>query len=355
MTVCRAGFTPQFGGDLYDYSLVSGVRGTTATGLNWDISGSTGRNHVQTFIFDTVNASLGPDSPTRFEPNLLQQTETSLNADTSYAASDMINIAGGPRVAERAVPPRRGRPRVVGHRPVRRAGLQLRLQRLQRHPARERRHLGPRQRRRVRRRRGPRRRERVEPRRRRPHRGLLRQLRHHDEQQAVGPVRLHRHVRDARRRQQRVPRPHPRTAERAERDDRVRLRAGRPDQQRHHSVHLAGRGAAGRRAPAAGRVDQLLARDRRRHRAVHVHRRLLPHQRVRPAHHHQELQPLAGRESRPWSPAASPRRATWPRSASSSTTSRPRRRGSTSSPPGPRRRSGDGRRSAASSTTRIPR
>ena len=89
------GFTPQFGGDLYDYSLVSGVRGTTMTGLNWDISGSTGRNHVQTFIFDTVNASLGPESPTRFEPNLLQQTETSLNADMSYAASDMINVAGG--------------------------------------------------------------------------------------------------------------------------------------------------------------------------------------------------------------------------------------------------------------------
>ena len=65
------------------------------TGLNWDVSGSTGRNHVQTFIFDTVNASLGPDSPTRFEPNLLQQTETSLNADMSYAASDMINVAGG--------------------------------------------------------------------------------------------------------------------------------------------------------------------------------------------------------------------------------------------------------------------
>ena len=89
------GFTPQFGGDVYDYSLVSGVRGTTMTGLNWDISGSTGRNNVQTFIYDTVNASLGPDSPTSFEPNLLQQTETSLNADMSYAASDMINVAGG--------------------------------------------------------------------------------------------------------------------------------------------------------------------------------------------------------------------------------------------------------------------
>ena len=91
----QGGFTPQFGGDVRDASLVSGVRGTTATGLRWDLSGSIGQNQVDTFIFDTVNASLGPDSPTSFKPNLLQQTETGLNADLSYVASDTINIAGG--------------------------------------------------------------------------------------------------------------------------------------------------------------------------------------------------------------------------------------------------------------------
>ncbi len=89
------GFTPQFGGNLRDFSVVAGVRGSTMTGLNWDVSVNQGQNQVQTFIFDTVNASLGPDSPTRFEPNLLEQTETTLNADLSYAASDMINVAGG--------------------------------------------------------------------------------------------------------------------------------------------------------------------------------------------------------------------------------------------------------------------
>ena len=89
------GFTPQFGGDVRDASLVAGVRGTTAAGLRWDVSGNIGQNQVDTFIFDTVNASLGPDSPTSFKPNLLQQTETSFNVDLSYAASDMINIAGG--------------------------------------------------------------------------------------------------------------------------------------------------------------------------------------------------------------------------------------------------------------------
>ena len=89
------GFTPQFGGDVRDFSVVGGVRGTTVTGLNWDVSGSIGQNQVDTFIFDTVNASLGPESPTSFRPNLLEQTDSSVNADLSYAASDMINIAGG--------------------------------------------------------------------------------------------------------------------------------------------------------------------------------------------------------------------------------------------------------------------
>ena len=54
-----------------------------------------GRNTVDTFIFDTVNASLGPESPTSFRPNLLQQTEVGVNLDLSYVASDMINVAGG--------------------------------------------------------------------------------------------------------------------------------------------------------------------------------------------------------------------------------------------------------------------
>ena len=89
------GFTPQFGGDVYDASLVSGVRGFTSGGFSWDASVNWGRNSVDTFIFDTVNASLGPESPTSFRPNLLQQTDIGLNLDLSYVASDMINVAGG--------------------------------------------------------------------------------------------------------------------------------------------------------------------------------------------------------------------------------------------------------------------
>ncbi len=89
------GFTPQFGGDVDDGSIVTGVRGYTSGGLTWDASVNWGRNSVDTFIFDTVNASLGPESPTAFRPNLLQQTDVGVNLDLSYVASDMINLAGG--------------------------------------------------------------------------------------------------------------------------------------------------------------------------------------------------------------------------------------------------------------------
>ncbi|MDE0393591.1 MAG: TonB-dependent receptor [Gammaproteobacteria bacterium] len=89
------GFTPQFGGDVFDGSVVTGLRGLMFANLDWDLSVNWGRNTVDTFIFDTVNASLGPESPTSFRPNLLRQTALGFNLDTSYALSEMVNIAAG--------------------------------------------------------------------------------------------------------------------------------------------------------------------------------------------------------------------------------------------------------------------
>ena len=62
------GFTPQFGGDLSDYSVVGGLRGLSSTGFTWDASVNIGTSEVDQFIFDTVNASLGYDTPTSFKP-----------------------------------------------------------------------------------------------------------------------------------------------------------------------------------------------------------------------------------------------------------------------------------------------
>ncbi len=94
------GFTPTFGADTEDFSLVAGTRGTTNGGIAWDVSAGFGYNEADFFIFDTVNASLGPQSPTSFDPGLYSQLEKNFNIDLSYPlavsflASD-LNIAGG--------------------------------------------------------------------------------------------------------------------------------------------------------------------------------------------------------------------------------------------------------------------
>ena len=89
------GFTPQFGGDVMDASVVAGVRGDTHNGLLWDVSASFGRHAIDFFIENTVNASLGPASPSRFDPGIYQQSEVNLNVDLNYSVSDMVNVAGG--------------------------------------------------------------------------------------------------------------------------------------------------------------------------------------------------------------------------------------------------------------------
>ncbi len=89
------GFTPQFGGDARDASLVAGLRGHTHGGLQWDVSGGFGRHAVDFLIDNTVNASLGPESPDSFDPGVYTQQELSANVDLNYTVSDVVNLAGG--------------------------------------------------------------------------------------------------------------------------------------------------------------------------------------------------------------------------------------------------------------------
>ncbi len=89
------GFTPQFGGDLIDYSIVGGLRGFAKNGFTWDASLSRGTSEIDQFIVDTVNASLGSDTPTSFRPGIYRQDETNLNFDVSYPVSDIVHVAAG--------------------------------------------------------------------------------------------------------------------------------------------------------------------------------------------------------------------------------------------------------------------
>ena len=89
------GFTPQTGGTATEASLVGGVRGTTAGGFNWDLSGSVGRHRADFFIDDTINASLGLASPNSFDVGRTRQRDVNVNFDVSHALTDRVHIAAG--------------------------------------------------------------------------------------------------------------------------------------------------------------------------------------------------------------------------------------------------------------------
>ena len=93
--VFPGGFTPQTGGTAADASLVGGLRGSTAGGFDWDLSGSLGVHRTDFFIRDTINASLGPASPNAFDVGTNRQRDVNVNFDVSYAASDRVNVAAG--------------------------------------------------------------------------------------------------------------------------------------------------------------------------------------------------------------------------------------------------------------------
>ena len=93
--VAPGGFTPSYSGVITDLSAVAGLRRAAASGLTWDASASYGAHQADFFIFNTVNASLGPDTPRDFDPGLYRQAEVNLNFDVSYAATDLVHLAGG--------------------------------------------------------------------------------------------------------------------------------------------------------------------------------------------------------------------------------------------------------------------
>ena len=51
------GFTPSFGGDVSDWSIASGIKGTTESGTMYDISVSIGENSAAYLIRNTLNGS----------------------------------------------------------------------------------------------------------------------------------------------------------------------------------------------------------------------------------------------------------------------------------------------------------
>lgn len=95
-----AGFSPQFGQEDRDIAVTGGVRGEMDNGMSWDFSAGTGSNEIDYHMFNSINASLGPMSPTAFDIGILEQSEMTLNLDFSHqislaAMAQPTNIAFG--------------------------------------------------------------------------------------------------------------------------------------------------------------------------------------------------------------------------------------------------------------------
>lgn len=79
--VYPAGFTPRFGQDEINLSAVGGVKGEVFSDLAFDLSVGFGRDEIDYFLTETINASFGPQSPRAFRAGVLTQQETSVNLD----------------------------------------------------------------------------------------------------------------------------------------------------------------------------------------------------------------------------------------------------------------------------------
>lgn len=82
-SIFPGGFTPQFGGNVTDFSAAAGIRGEFSNGWDYDFSVLHGQNDLAYQIFNTVNASLGANSPLDFNLGSQIETETVFNADFS--------------------------------------------------------------------------------------------------------------------------------------------------------------------------------------------------------------------------------------------------------------------------------
>jgi iron complex outermembrane receptor protein len=84
LSVFPYGYNPRFIGDIRDVSATGGLRGTLPSGLRYDFSASRGESRIVYHINNTLNLSLGPNSPTEFYAGTLTERDTSFNFDLSY-------------------------------------------------------------------------------------------------------------------------------------------------------------------------------------------------------------------------------------------------------------------------------
>lgn len=123
------GFSPRYANEQDDVQMVAGVRGEFSSDFRWDVSASYGRNEIDYTLGNSINASLGPDSPTRFYLGRLSQTEKNVNADFNYAwnvgaLEAPVNVAFGAEYRQETYAVKAGDPASYAVGPGAAAGLE---------------------------------------------------------------------------------------------------------------------------------------------------------------------------------------------------------------------------------------
>ncbi|GAA0784939.1 MULTISPECIES: TonB-dependent receptor plug domain-containing protein [Pseudomonadati] len=90
------GYTPQFAGTIDDMSFFAGVKGEIAE-WDYDASAGTGSNKATFSLRNSLNPSMGLDTPTDFETGAYEQVETTVNLDFSrlFDVMNGLNFASG--------------------------------------------------------------------------------------------------------------------------------------------------------------------------------------------------------------------------------------------------------------------
>ncbi|UJF22976.1 TonB-dependent receptor plug domain-containing protein [Shewanella sp. OMA3-2] len=90
------GYTPQFAGTIEDMSFFAGIKGEVAD-WDYDASAGTGSNKSTFSLRNSLNPSLGLDTPTDFETGAYEQVETTVNLDFSrlFDVFEGLNFATG--------------------------------------------------------------------------------------------------------------------------------------------------------------------------------------------------------------------------------------------------------------------
>ncbi|MDB9813654.1 TonB-dependent receptor [Gammaproteobacteria bacterium] len=96
--IAPGGYTPRFVGTITDTSFTTGRRGEITdgflSGYSYDVSGSVGRNEADFGLNNTVNPSMGPDTPRNFRTGSYIELEKTFNFDLQKQF-DSVSVAYG--------------------------------------------------------------------------------------------------------------------------------------------------------------------------------------------------------------------------------------------------------------------